>query len=184
MEIMRIRFLVFLSILLAGYLAPRPGEAELPSPTEYEVKAAFLYNLAKFIEWPRGTLMDPATPFNIGVLGESSMFEALSAISEKTIKDHRLNVQHLTTDSKLDSCHILFIDRTILDVDPILSQLQGSKTLTVGESIDFNQKGGLVNFIIIDNHIGFEINQKRAERAGFMISSKLLSLARITINAR
>jgi hypothetical protein len=179
-RIMRNSIVVVLTLLILCCVGCPPSLGQPSNPSEYQVKAAFLYNLTKFIEWPQGVLDDPAAPFNIGVLGESPMYAAVSAISENTIKDHKLNIKHLTPESDLENCQILFIDRTVNEVDKILYRLNGQKTLIVGEMQDFNQIGGLVNFIIINNRIGFEINQKRAEQAGFTISSKLLALARIT----
>jgi hypothetical protein len=171
---------VVLLLLILSCAGCPPAQGQPSNPSEYQVKAAFLYNLTKFIEWPSGSLEDPAAPFNIGMLGDSPMFEAISSLNDKTVKEHKLNIKQLTPDSTLESCHILFIDRTVNETEKILRRLNGQKTLTVGEMQDFNQYGGLVNFIIINNRVGFEINQKRAEQAGFTISSKLLSLARIT----
>jgi hypothetical protein len=151
-----------------------------PSPSEYEVKAAFLYNLAKFIDWPSGALPASDTQLRIGILGDSPMFEAISQLGDKTIGERKLEVRRVTPESKLDEYHIIFLDQTVKNADQLAFNLRGSKTLTVGETEAFCRDGGLVNFILINNRVGFEINQKAAERAGFIISSKLLNLARIT----
>lgn len=148
---------------------------------EYEVKAAFLYNFATFIEWPKGAVPDAGDTFVIGVFGEDPFGAVLDAIAaSKTVQGKRIVVRRFTAIEDYMPCHILFVARSEHKrLAEILERLAGAPVLIVGENAGFAETGGIVNLVIEDNKVRFEINQNAAQRAGLKISSKLLRLARI-----
>lgn len=147
--------------------------------SEYQVKAAFLYNFAKFVDWP-GDAFKSGGPFVIGVVGDDPFGSDLDdTVSGKSIDDRRIEVKRFKRVSDIQSCHILFVCRSEKSrVDKILDKVSGSRTLTVGDMGQFLQRGGMINFIMEDQKVRFEINADSAQRAGLKISSKLLQLSR------
>ncbi|HEY5838564.1 MAG TPA: YfiR family protein [Pyrinomonadaceae bacterium] len=148
--------------------------------SEYQVKAAFLYNFAKFVDWPGDALGNSNAPLIIGVMGDDPFGGALDqAISGKTINGRSLQVRRLRWGHDLRSCHILFISSSERKRLPqIIQSLRGASVLTVGDMGQFNQQGGIINFILEANKVRFEINSRGADQARLKISSKLLSLAK------
>ena len=167
--------IAFLLLAFAGTM--RRAEAA----SEYEVKAAFLYNFAKFVDWPSDAFKS-GSPFVIGVVGDDPFGSDLdTTVSGKTVDNRRIEVRRFRRVGDVQSCHILFVCRSEKSrVDKILERVSGSRTLTVGDMGQFLQRGGMINFIIEDQKVRFEINSNSAERAGLKISSKLLQLARRT----
>jgi hypothetical protein len=153
---------------------------QTPSPSEYQLKAAFLYHFAQFVEWPPTAFPDPATPMVIAVLGESPFGEDLEkTISGKSINKHPLEVReiHSATEAT-NSCHLLFISSSEKRRLPeTLAALRGTSVLTVSETEGFTESGGMINFVLEGTKIRFRINDAAAKSAGLKISSKLLSLA-------
>src|SRR5712691_8044801 len=161
-----------------------PAGAQSEPPTEYQIKAAFLYNFAKFVEWPADAFADPHAPIVLGIVGEDPFGSVLDKIVlGKTVNDRGLVIKRLKEGPDLRNCHILFVSSSERKHMPqILESLQGSSVLTVGETDRFAQSGGVINFILEENKVRFEINSETAARAGLKISSKLLALARIVAN--
>lgn len=149
------------------------------------MKAAFLYNFAKFVEWPAGTFATERAPIVIGVLGDDPLGAALEqAVQGKTVNGRALVVKRLKT-LPLPVCHILFITASERKrASQFIEGLLGQPVLTVGETEQFAQSGGLVNFFIEDNKVRFEINVDNAERSRIKISAKLLSLARVVRDSK
>ena len=148
---------------------------------EYKLKAVLLYNFAKFVEWPDGAFADGNTPLTIGILGEDpfgNIFE--QAIKGKTVKSRKLKIKRFKQVRDVDTCHILFISSSEeKHLTEVLEFLKDSDFLTVGEMKQFAHSGGIINFIIEESKIRFEINIDAASRTQLKISSKLLKLARI-----
>jgi hypothetical protein len=146
---------------------------------EYQVKAAFLYNFVQFVEWPAAAFPDAGAPISIGVLGENPFGSGLEKIIEdKTVKDRKVVVKYSGTIENLSGCQLVFISASEQERLPeILKALRGKRVLTVGETPGFARLGGVINFIMVENRVRFEINVDAAERAGLKISSKLLQLA-------
>jgi hypothetical protein len=162
-------------LLICGLaiLAPRV-HAGRSSPTEYEVKAAFLYNFANFVEWPPESFPDDKSPIVIGVVGEDPFGESLDAtIKGKTANGRKITCKRFKRISDVDTCHILFV--TSAEKRPLP---KGPGILTVGEDKGFTKRGGVINFTLEDNKVRFEISTENAKKAKLKISSKLLKLAR------
>jgi len=155
------------------------GFAQEVSPSEYQIKAAFLYNFAKFVEWPTQAFAGPDSPIVIGVLGKNVFGDNLArTIRNKVINDHPFEFKEYRSVKEATNCHILFISASEKEHLPkILKALRGASVLTVSETDQFIEMGGMINFVIEDNRIHFQINDDAARRAGLKISSKLLSLA-------
>ncbi len=168
----------------AGAGSVPQADAQSEPPSEYQIKAAFLYNFAKFVEWPADTFADPHDPIVLGIVGEDPFGSVLDKIVlGKTVNGRGLMIKRLKPGPDLRKCHILFISSSEKKhLAPILESLQGSSVLTVGETDRFAQSGGVINFILEENKVRFEINSETAARARLKISSKLLALARIVAN--
>jgi hypothetical protein len=167
-------------VVVAGLAGGLPGDARA-APLEYQVKAGFLYNFAKFIEWPAAAFEKPQTPYSICVLGPDPFGEDLDvAVGEATLQGRRLVVRRLGDPKNAGGCHILFVSKTDPGKLPALFQsLAGAPTLTVGEDEEFTRAGGGLRFFWLNNTIRFEINLQATERARLKISAKLLNLARV-----
>lgn len=158
-----------------------PARVEAQETNEYEVKAAFLYNFARFVEWPNNVSADPNAPMVIGILGKDPFGGEIDrAIEGKSVNGHPLAIKRFSTLEAYQYCHILFVSSSEKNNLPrILAAVAKSSVLTVSETDRFAQIGGIINFITTENRIRFEINQAAAARVGLKISSKLLSLGRV-----
>jgi hypothetical protein len=165
------------ALLLAMLLTPR---ARGQAIEEYQVKAAFLYNFAKFVEWPSQAVQKPQDTIVVCVLGHNPFGNALEdVIRGKSIEGRALAFRLVTDAEEAGACQILFIGsaegkhfRSIWgNIKPGI--------LTVGESQGFAAGGGMINFKLDGGRVRFEINVGAAEQAQIRISSKLLSLAEI-----
>lgn len=177
-----------LVLVAAGALTGSVPQARAQSepPTEYQIKAAFLYNFAKFVEWPADTFADPHAPLVLGIVGEDPFGSALDKLAvDKTVNGRGLVIKRLKQGPDLRNCHILFVSSSERKRIPqILGSLQGASVLTVGETERFAQSGGVIDFILEENKVRFEINSDAAARARLNISSKLLALARMVADQR
>jgi len=153
--------------------------------SEYRVKAAFVYNFAKFIDWPAEAFPNGRAPLALCILGKDPFGVALETIKGKTVKDRKLVIQHLARIEDLERCHILFISASEeKHLERILKTLKGSNVLTIGEVRQFAELGGMIHLTMKENKVRFEINVDAAERAGLKISSKLLKLAEVVRDER
>lgn len=166
--------------LLAGSVAPARGQSP---PTEYEIKAAFLYNFAKFVEWPADAFSDSRAPIVVGIVGEDPFGSVLDGmVFGKTVNGRGLVVRRMSEGAELRSCHILFISSSHQKhLARILESLKGSGVLTVGEVDRFTESGGAIRFVLDENRVRFEINLDATGRARLKLSAKLLALARRVI---
>lgn len=149
-------------------------------PTEYQAKAAFLEKFCQFVEWPEHAFAGDGSPLVIGVFGENPFRDALENLAAKdTINGHAIVVRQIKSPPDLKGCHVVFIPASVKAREPeALASVSGLGILTVGETDDFIQHGGMINFVVDNSRIRFEINDAAARRAGLKISSKLLALAR------
>jgi hypothetical protein len=166
-----------LALLLAG--GHRLGLGQEPQPTEYQIKAAFLFNFARFVEWPKAAFPNPGDPLLIGVLGDNPFQDQLEkTILNKKIDDHPLVTKQFHSVADATNCHILFISTSEKPRLPqIIKTLEGRNVLTVSEMDRFNETGGMINFTLEAGRVRFRINNDAATSAGLKISSKLLTLA-------
>jgi hypothetical protein len=151
------------------------------SPTEYKVKAAFIYNFSQFIEWPDTAFENNDAPFIVAVVGTNPFHGLLDrAFAGKRIGARRAVVQHFDSIDQVGPCQILFIPATSDDsLTQLIKKIQDRPILTIGENENLPSLGGCCRFFTEDDRIHFEINLDAAEAAHLKISSKLLKLARI-----
>jgi len=173
--------LLVLATITPGALPASESSPPREASLEYQIKAAFILNFAKFVEWPSISEKDPNLPLEILVLGTASIEDALlRTVRGQTVLGRQLSVREMSGADQVPACHILFISRSEAPrLDEILKQVRNRCVLTIGESAGFAEAGGVINFTTEDNKVRFEINPEAAEAAGLKISSKLLSLARI-----
>lgn len=150
--------------------------------TEYELKAAYLFNFGKFVQWPAESFKKPSDPFIIGIYGTNPFGEILQqTIQNKTLQNRPVILVSINNIEDAATCHILFICKTDkLQLKQLLAELHTKPVLTVGDNIeDFCQTGGIINFTSQYSQKRFEINNKASARALLNINSKLLTLSRI-----
>ena len=177
---MRLRKRHFFGLSLLLLLATGLVHAQTPrSPSEYQLKAAFLYNFAKFIDWPPVTSAGDQAPFIVGILGDSPFGSDLEqTVAGKKINDRTISVLPFRSAAEAVNCQILFIcNSEKKHFSEIIQSLRGHAVLTVSETDGFIQTGGMVNFVLEDGKIRFQINDEAAKAAQLKISSKLLNLA-------
>lgn len=173
------RIIIFFSACLFLFLKP-VSEAGSSQLKEYHIKAAFLYNFANFVEWPPNAFSDDVAPIVLGVVGNNQLVEILNAASLKPIRGRIILAKGFESMENLESCHILFVDQSEKDnLQQILNKIKSKSILTVSDMPGFAQRGGIIDFIEIDNQIRFEINLQAARQTNLIISSKLLNLAMI-----
>ena len=163
--------------LLCVVMLPADGSAQDSAVSEYQVKAAYLYNFAKFVEWPAESFSSASAPFEICIFGRDPFGEILqNLIRGKQVNGRSFRIRSGVAAS---SCHILFVSTSVTrQFETILQGLQGRSVLIVGESEGFVERGGMINFVLEGGRVLFEVNQKAAQRAGLKISAKLLSVAK------
>jgi hypothetical protein len=157
--------------------------AQSPTAGEYQVKAAFLFNFAKFVEWPSSSLPDLSAPLRICILGRDPFGDELRNITkEKTVSGRKLQIDQLVDLQHARTCQIVFIASSEkAQLKGILEALQGANVLTVADTKGFAEQGGMINFVLENDRVQFEVNRKAAEQAGLKISSKLLSVAKLVV---
>jgi hypothetical protein len=173
MEILgsRPRWAVSLVVALA-----LPGAAPAQVANEYEVKAAFLFNFTRFVDWPpssRSALfcigVDGADPFN-GVLED--------VVKGRSVGGRAIAIKHFKPGDDASACEVIFISATnTAKAAAVLVQFKGAPILTVGDAPDFCKIGGVIGFSVLGNKVKLDINPAAALRAHLQISSKLLTLA-------
>ena len=174
-------FILLFSLLFGpGFKCPAQNSA----PTEYQeyqIKAAFIFNFAKFVEWPPQAFAKDTSPIVIGVLGVNVFGDNLEqALRNKSIHHRPLLYQEFHSVAEVTNCQVLFIGVSEKKrYAKILGALRGMSVLTVSESDQdqFIDAGGMINFVIQDNRIHFQVNNEAAKSAGLIINSKLLDLA-------
>jgi hypothetical protein len=173
-----IRTIIFI-VTFIFILAPFHVRAEDPEFSEYEVKAGFMYNFPKFIDWPVDTFSDVSKAITLCVVGTDPFGKALGAIDRKAVQTRRLEIKYAVRLKDLKMCSILFVSGSEKgNLSQILEIVKGAPTLTVGDTKGFAQQGIMINFVMEQNKVGFEINTESARQAKFTISSKLLKLAK------
>jgi hypothetical protein len=169
--------------LVAALLGTAIAAGAQPQLDEYRVKAAFLYNFAKFVEWAPRAFKDASDPITICIAGETStsIYAQLdSAVTGKMAGNRSFAVRRVSDAQHATGCNILFIGLAERKRIPaILAGVRELGILTVGETPEFIANGGVVNFKLEDGRVRFQINVEAAEHEQIRISSKLLSLAEI-----
>ena len=153
---------------------------------EAQVKAAFVYNFLKFVEWPRGSFSTPDGALVVGVLGEGDIAEAtVRFLSAKQVGERRLVVRRIAVGEPLTGIHAVFVtegdarrQRAVLDA------VAAAPILSIGEGAEFASAGGVIGLVIEQRRVRFDVNVDAASAAGLKVSSKLLALTRVVHSSR
>lgn len=156
------------------------GQALADTPMEYRVKAAFLYRFVQFTEWPEQAFSGPDMRIHICLYGDDPFAKYLiNAFMGKVLHSRQFIIQSRISALDIESCHVLFLNAQIeLAQENIQQDLRRSRALTVGESEDFLDHGGMIQFYRANNTIRFAVNADALEQNRIHLSSKLLRLAR------
>ncbi len=170
-------------IIFSVAMIPGPCVSQEATTKEYQVKAAYLFNFAKFVEWPANTFSSPDAPLEICVMGLNPFGHALEdSIAGKTVSGRRIEISYKADAAGARSCQIVFI--AVSDkqkMRQILPQLSDASVLTVGDTWGFTDDGGIINFVSDGDRIRFEANLDAAEHAHLKISARLLSVAKAVV---
>lgn len=175
-------------VVCLSLIAAAPSHAQntdSSDSSEYLIKAGFTYNFAKLMEWPSGAFTQSDSPIVIGVLGTDPFNGTLDQVLKgKQANGRAFEVKHLKWGADLRGCNILFVsDSETAHLDELFHSIKGLPILTIGETPGFAQRGGIINFVVEDNRVRFEIDVDAAKQANINISSRLLSLATIVHQA-
>jgi hypothetical protein len=168
--------LAILTVLCATASRPRAAV-----DLEYDIKGAFLFNFAKFVEWPDGSVGSGASPIRLCILGRDPFGTGIDAlVRDESVNGRPLQVERLDRAAEARVCHIVFLPAAErARMDDLLAATRGSSALTVSELPRFLERGGIINFDIESGKVRFEVNLAAAQRAELKISSKLLRVARV-----
>jgi hypothetical protein len=172
------RWLGLLAWLLGSII---PSAAQEAGPSEYQVKAAFLFNFAKFITWPSTAFPSPEAPILIGLLGDDPFAGDLTrVIANQRVQGRSFSIVRGTTPASVAHCHLVFFGPAeTARLKSLLATLGAMRRpiVTIGEHPDFIAAGGMIRFVVENKKVRFEIEPDAATNAGVVVSSKLLSLA-------
>jgi hypothetical protein len=177
----RLAVVAFAALLAMGHARWASGQANASG--EYQVKAAFLFHFAQFVDWPSEAFKDADSPLTYCTVGEDPFHGALDAsLNGKMLGARAFRVQHFKQTQEAQGCQVLFVGiAEKRSLSAALANLKGTPVLTVGESDHFAREGGMIGFFLEDNKVRFEINLDAAEHAKLKISARLLELAKTVI---
>jgi len=161
-----------LALLLAVFV---PAQ----QPSEYDVKAVYLLNFLKFVQWPDSAFASPDSPITICILGRDPFGSTIdSVVQDEQVEGRKVVVRRISEPpASHKACQLIFAAGNPRETAPLLASLRPGE-LTVGEGETFVREGGMIAFILENRRVRFDINRSAAEEAGLVLSSKLLSVAR------
>jgi hypothetical protein len=168
-----------LAALFVGLAGPAQAQTAA-ADAEYQVKAAFLYKFLSFVEWPAATFRQAEAPVVIGVLGAEALADELSrVVVSRTVAGRPVSVRRFSAGDPVANLHVLFVGRAHDSRLPsIVGAAAGQALLIVTEADDGLRSGSIINFLVVDDKVRFDVALHRAEHAGLRISARLLSVAR------
>jgi len=174
---MKVFVRILMHLILAATIAVVANTVSgQPQPGEYEVKAAFLYNILTFVEWPAPMKREDTR--RVCVLAEPPVLNAFNGLNGQIAAGRKIEIIRVAPGENLGPCHALFIGpQAEHNLPRIMKALEGTGVLTIGDTAGFARQGVIINFYLQDKKVRFEINAAAARRAGIEISSKLLKLA-------
>lgn len=202
---MKIRVYSLIVLILALFGTPIQAGAKSDSAPgrEYQIKAAFIYNFIKFVDWPKEKTADSNEPIIIGIIGKDPFGRVFEPIKDKKVKNRIVvikrfksfeAIQKLGEHDKaefdrninyLRKCHLLFVCSSEKDkVKEVLALVKDHSVLTVADTKGFLESGGIINFLMEDKKVRFEINVTAAKKSKLKISSKLLRLAKRVVKEK
>jgi hypothetical protein len=199
MRVRAYKLIVWVLVLLVAPCAAQ-GRDESAAQREYQIKAAFLYNFIKFVDWPKEKVAESNEPVVLGIVGKDPFGNAFAPVKDKQDKGRKVLIKRLKPieelkksgekdksllEREIDSlrkCHLLFIcSSEEKSINEIINLVKGHSVLTIGDMQGFLESGGIINFIMEEKKVRFEINMTAAKHAKLQIRSQLLRLAKRVI---
>ena len=167
----------------AGVAGPRPAQADAQAD-EYRVKAAFLYKFGSYIEWPSGSFARADSPVAIGVMGADALADELAQIvAGRNVNGRPVLVRKLRPGGPIAGLHVLFIGGSDSGrLAEILAAARGRALLTVTESEDALELGSMINFVVVEDKVRFDVAPPPSESGNLKISARLLGVARKVVS--
>lgn len=177
MEFLKLKQVVSAAAALAISASPLPGATG--PPNEYALKSVFLYNFCHFIEWPKSAFSSPDEPLIIGIVGEDPFGSLLKeAIEGESYQGRPIQIEHYRSPREIKHCHLLFVGRGESGrLDAILAAVADKSVVTVGETEDFLDRGGMIALPAERNRVRLRVNPAALRAASLTVSSKLLRVA-------
>jgi hypothetical protein len=173
-------------LLLALCLVQTPlgaqDDEEMSASRENQIKAAYLYQLGRYVDWPAKSFANSKSPFVIGVMAHDPVVPILEQIARlKKIQDRPIQIRRFSSAAGIRACHLLYLPASLAadDLTEVIRKTARPGVLLMGDSDGFLDKGGTMQFVVEDNRIRVVISRKAAKRAGLTISAKLLQVARV-----
>jgi len=188
MSVRRTRTVIAVVVAWSVCLATSPAFCAQTLDTDkmHKVQAAYVYNFAKFTQWPRGSFADDKAPIVIGVVGTDSIIDILKrAVRNKLAQGRAVRVVNLSWSRPNDRevakrCHLLYIcNDHESQLEEILAALARRPVLTVSEIEGFAESGGMIGLVLSENRVVFEINRATVAKGGLKLSARLLKLAKV-----
>ncbi len=154
---------------------PATGMTDSTQQAENRIKTAFLYNFSRFAVWPKAALRG-RSEFSLCTLGSTKISKQLDSLTGKSVHGKTIFVKHFDKPEDVAECHLVFIGE-LSDITETMWILSEQPVLTVSDAAAFTEKGGIIQFKLVDNKVRFRVNVDAARASGLTISSKLLSLA-------
>ena len=160
-------------------LASQAAAQAVPRASATEVRAAYLLNFARYVEWPASVMGDSTAPLVVCVVGSAAMEDALRGVAEgQTVRGHRVRIESVPSSEEAAGCQVSYVDPSAgAEGRSLEVRWSGRPVLTVGEGDDFLAGGGMIGFVPVGQTVRFTINQEAAQRAGLRVSSRVLALA-------
>jgi len=167
-------------LLMTWWLATPFCHAAEPLPDESQVKAALVFNIAKFVDWPAASFAQDSSPLVICTLGSGGFVSAVADLQGKQLKGHPVAVTQISRAEEIRTCHLLVIGNADAgQVQSVLFKLRSQPVLSISDRDRFAHSGGVVGLYRQSNKVKFEVNLQAAQQRQLKISSHLLKLARI-----
>jgi hypothetical protein len=175
------RFVTATALLLALLTGPLQAATPVAPANEYALKSVFLYNFCHFIEWPDSSFTSPNDPFVIGIVGDDPFGSSLKeAVEGETYRNRPIVIEHYRGPKDIKHCHLLFVAKSENShVDAILKAVTSKSVVTVGETEDFLNHGGMIALATDRTRVRLRIKPEAMRAANLSVSSKLLRVADI-----
>jgi hypothetical protein len=165
--------------LLTSFCCHPPARAD-EMQREALIKAAIVYKLAKFVEWPGASFADAGSPLRLCMLGTTPLADALRAAEGRAVHGHPITVGQVDDPGRVDACHIVYIANDQQHRLPaLLALFDGRPVLSISEIDGFADNGGVIGIVRRGTRLGFQVNLGSARRAGLLVSAPLLELAEV-----
>jgi hypothetical protein len=177
--VLDLRHCFTVALLALGLLGVPALHAQNAKPTDYDVKAAYLYNFGRFVEWPAEVTAAQSGHFTVCVLGQDPFGPTLdTTLAGETIRGKSVVAKRILSPQESDDCRIVFLGPVEgARLKKIVAELDKKAVLTVSDMPQFAQLGGMIQFVLEGKRVRFEVNLTATQRAGLTLSSELLKVA-------